>query len=222
MSHAISGLYPLLRIELPGIPEPVLVEGVAQTVQDFLTKSEAWKHTTATLLDWTTALPFPALAAPTELPAGTRLHRIDIVKYAVDGISLRTLTFKTRQQLDGIMSNWEVDTSTTPRYWTLDGPDNPRIVPAATEDKLGSLLVRSVVTAAEGLSTLPDKLMHEFEDVIRAGVLARLMKIPGKDWTNLKLAASNASLYKAGWIKARSSAQSDFGHVARETSYGGI
>ena len=222
MPHAIDTLYPFLRVELPGIPEPLLVSAVAKTVNDFLRMSEVWKYTTPTLLDWTTALVFPAINVGTEIPAETRATRIDTVKYAPDGVSLREVPFKTRQQLDNIYSDWEVKTGNTPLYWTYDGPGVPRIVPIAVANVLATIQIRTVLGSTESLVNLPDFIMHEFEDTIREGVLARLMKIPGKDWTNLTAAAAYASLFKAGYTKAKSRAQAEFGQPARETSYGGL
>jgi hypothetical protein len=221
MAHAIADMYPFIRAELPGIPEPLLVAATADTVDDFLSKSEIWKYTSPILLDWTTALVFPALAVGTDIPTGTRVVRIDTVKFANDGTSFRSLAFKTRQQLDSIYSDWEVKTASTPDYWTYDGPDTPRIVPAAVADVTGSLQVRSII-ASQGLATLPEFIMHEYEDDIRMGTLARLMKIPGKDWTNFALASSYASLFRAGHMNAKSRAQADFGQPCRETTYGGL
>lgn len=222
MPHAIDTMYPFLRVELPGIPEPLLVSAVAKTVNEFLRLSEVWKYTSPILLDWTTALVFPTLVLGTDIPLETRVVRTDTVKFANDSSSFRAVPFKTRQQLDEIYSDWEVKTGSEPLYWTNDGPGSPRIFPIADNDILASLQVRSVISATESLVTLPDFVMHEYEDDIRNGVLARLMKIPGKDWTNLRAASAYSSLFLAGWKKAKSRAEADFGQPARETSYGGL
>lgn len=222
MPVAISSLYNALRIELPGIPEPVLVDGVRKAVQEFFKKSEAWRYTVPGLLNWTTALTFPALAAGTEIPTGTRVTRVDEVKYANDGISLKPIPFKTRQQLDGDYPDWEVKTGNSPLRWTNDNDYAPRIIPIADADVNGSLKVRAIIAPIDALTDLPDFLYYEFEDDFKNGALARLMKIPGKDWTNLTAAAAYASLFKAGVIKANSRANAEFGQPCRETSYGGL
>lgn len=224
MAHTIAELYPYIRVELPGIPEPLLVGAVNQTISEFLSKSEMWRYTTPGLLDWTTALGFPALGAGAQLPPNGRLVRVDSVKFADDGVSLRTVPFKTRQQLDEIYSDWEVKTGNAPLYWTNDGPGNPRIIPIADADVTGSLKVRSVVSILTDSppTALDDWLMHEFEEDFRHGTLARLMKIPGKDWTDLKGASAYALLFKAAIRKAKSRADAEFGQPCRETSYGGL
>ena len=224
MAVTVDQLYNTLRVELPGIPEPVLVEGVLKTVQDFFKRSEAWRHTVDSLLDWTEALVFPALVQASELPANTRVVRVDLVKYGSDGTSLKKVLFRTRQQLDDEYSDWEVKIGSTPLRWTNDGAGaaDPRIIPIAVADVLGSLQVRVIVTPDNNLVDLPDFLYFEFEDDFKNGTLARLMKIPGKDWTDFAGASAYASLYKAGWVRAKSRAQAGYGQPSRETSYGGI
>jgi hypothetical protein len=222
MAHPISSLYPFLRVELPGIPEPLLVSAVDKVIDEFLKKSELWKHTSPILLDWETTQTFPTLVAGTDIPTGARVVRIDTVKYASDGVNLLEIPFKTRQQLDGIFSNWEVKTGTAPLYWTYDGPETPRIIPIATANVLGSLQVRSIISSDQTTVVLPDWIVHEYEEVLKVGVLSMLMKIPGKDWTDLASAGAYAMLFKDGINKARSRANADYGQPCRETSYGGI
>ncbi len=79
-----------------------------------------------------------------------------------------------------------------------------------------------IITPTDALTTLPDFLFFEFEDDFRNGTLARLMKIPGKDWTNMSAASGYASLFTAGIMKAKSRAKVEFGQPQLSTSYGGI
>ena len=55
MAVALNTLHKFLRIELPGVIEPALEDAVAKTVQEFFKRSEAWRYTVPTLLNWTTA-----------------------------------------------------------------------------------------------------------------------------------------------------------------------
>lgn len=223
MTVAVDTLYNTVRVEVPGIPEPLLVEGVRKAIQEFFKESEAWRYVIPGVLDWTTALTFPAMAAGTEIPVGTRVTRVDDVKYASDGTSLQKIAFRTPQQLDDEFSNWEVLTGSGPLRWTNDGAgDAPRIVPIATANVTGSLKVRVILAPINALVLLPDFLYYEFEDDFKNGALARLMKIPGKDWTNFAAASAYASLFKAGYVKAKSRANAEYGQPSRETSYGGI
>ena len=222
MAVAINTLHKFVRVELPGIPEPVLNDGVEKAIQQFFKESESWRHTVPGLLNWTTAAVFPALNAGTEIPTGTRLVRVDNVKYASDGTNLQKVEFMTRQQLDSDYPDWEVKTGNEPLRWTNQGDGTPLIVPIATADVNNSLKVRAIIAPDDSLTELPDFLYYEFEDDFKNGALARLMKIPGKDWTNLSASAAYASLFKAGITKAKSRANAEFGQPVREVQYGGI
>lgn len=223
MAQVITDLLPQLRIELPGIPEPVLVDGLHAALDDFLKQSEVWKFSVATILNWTTALSFPALGAATEIPASTRVVRIDTVKYGVGGTNLKPVPFKTRDQLDSELPDWEVRTGSSPDVWTNNGPGVPQIVPIADADVLGSLQIRVILSALDQSVTVPTFIIAEFADEIRYGTLARLMKIPGKDWTSLSAASSYKALFNVGVKKAKSRSEAEYGQpVSREMAYGGI
>lgn len=223
MAHTVQELYPFLRIELPGILEPALQAGVYEAVDEFLRESDVWRYTIPTLLDWETTQTFPDILEAVEIPANSRVVRIDIVKYASDGINLKTVPFSTRQQLDGEFPNWEVRTGNSPARWTYDGPGTPRLVPIATANVLGSIQVRVILSADRETFVLPSYLVHEYGDAIKWGALARLMKIPGKDWTNEGGAAVYASLFEKAKKKAKSRSEAEYGQPSgRYMSYGGI
>ncbi len=220
---AIANVYPKVRIEAPGVPEPLLADVVADAMRDFFRDSEAWRHTVPLLLDWTTTQTFPDLVAGTELPADTRLKRVDEVKYANDGQNLKPVPFKTRQQLDGLYPNWEVRTGTHPNCWTNDGnAATPRIVPIANADVTGSVQVRAIVVPTATMTDVPDYFYDEFHDLWRFGALARLLKMPGKDWTNEPLAGYYANLERDGVREAKSKAKAEYGQPDRTMTYGGI
>ena len=221
----LASLNKFIRIELPGIPELVLDDAVLRATQDFFSRSESWRHSLAApLLDWTEALVFPAMDEGTELPADTRIVRIDTVKYSSDGTNLKTVPFSTRQQLDREFPNWEVRTGNSPQRWTHDPtPDMPRIIPIATADVLTSLQVRVMRAPNDAATTIPDFLYTEFQDDLITGTLARLMKIPGKDWTNMRGAAAYSATFEGGIQKAMSRANAEFGQPNhRQMSYGGL
>lgn len=220
---AVTELYPRVQLEAPGCPIPLVRDVVYEAMQDFFSESECWRHTTSTLLDWTTAATFPTLAAGTELPTATRIKRIDMLKFASDGTNLKEVPFKTRQQLDLEWANWEVDTGSSPQAWTNDGIGaQPRIVPVAAANVTGSLQVRSIVVPTSTMTDLPDYWFDEFDDVIRAGALAILLVMPGRDWTNEPLGTYYMSKYADGIKKAKSRAEAEFGQPNRIMSYGGI
>ena len=164
MAHTIQDLYPLIRLEAPGLPEPVLQQEVQDAIDNFLAESEAWKYSIPGLLDWTTAADFPTISAGTEIPTGTRVVRFDLVKFASDGSNLKIVPFKTRQQLDSEYPDWEVRTGNTPLAWTMNGVFEPKIIPTASADVLGSLSVRVILGSDRAVTSIPEFILHEFGD----------------------------------------------------------
>lgn len=221
---AVSNVYPKVRIEAPGVPEPLLADVVGDAMRDFFRESEVWRHTTSTLLDWTIAEAFPTLTQGVELPADTRLKRVDVVKYGTGGETLRPLDFRTRQDWDCQISNWEQKTSTSPYGWTNDPHGAaPRIVPGAVETQTGVLQVRSIVVPTSALTDIDAYFYDEFHDLWRFGALARLLKMPERDWTNIHMAAFYEGKEKEGIKLAKSRAQAEFGQPNQRTmAYGGL
>lgn len=222
MAHTIEDLYPLIRLEAPGLPEPVLQQEVQDALDNFLADSEAWKYSVPGLLDWTTAADFPTLTPGTEIPLGTRVVRYDLVKYASDGTNLKVVPFKSRQQLDREYPDWEVRTGTNPVAWTMNGVFEPRIIPTAAANVLSSLVVRVVLGTDRAAASIPEFILHEFGDFVQWGVLAKVLMLPGKDWTNQAAAAMYKVKYNDAVMKAKSRAQADYGQPDRTMSYGGI
>jgi hypothetical protein len=223
MAHAISDLYPLIRLECPGIPEPILQAEVQDSIDSFLADSEAWKYTIPTVLDWETTQKFPTITVGVDIPANTRVVRYDTVKFANDGTSFREVPFRTRQQLDGEYSDWEVRTGNTPLVWTVNGLFAPLIVPIATQNVLSSLIIRVVLGTDRAVTVLPEFLIHEFGDVIQYDVLSKLLLLPGKDWTNVPSGLMYKRMYDDQIPKIKSRAQADYGQPnSRIMAYGGI
>lgn len=221
---ALTAVYPKVRIEAPGAPEPLIEDVVADALRDFFRDSECWRHTTTTLLDWSVGVDFPTLTQGVELPANTRLKRIDVVKYGTGGETLRELPFRTRQDWDCTVSNWEQKTATSPYGWTNDPHGAaPRIVPGADATQSGVLQVRSIVVPTSSLTDIDDYFYDEFHDLWRFGALARLLKMPGRDWTNPAMAAFYEAKEEEGVKMAKSRAQAEFGQpTQRIMAYGGI
>ena len=77
-------------------------------------------------------------------------------------------------------------------------------------------------TAADGRLGVPEELALEFSEDWAHGALAKLLKIPGKDWTNLPLAVAYSDIFEQDIMKAKSRAGADFGRPRRRVRYGGL
>lgn len=226
MSVAISTLLPEIRVELPGVPVPILNAALYRVIRQFFWESEVWKYTYDNGVDWianTRAITAPV--AGTDIPSKCVVKRVDTVFYDADGTSWDDeIPFKTRDELDRSNPDWYTETGSSPSAWTHGNNGSAIIIPQTTSTVTDGLLVRAVVAPVFTVTTdtLPDFLYYEYEEILKAGVLAQLMKQPHKDWSNPEMAAFYMTGYMAGVNKAKSRAQADFGQPKDVMSYGGI
>lgn len=226
MSVAIGTMLPELRVELTGIPVPILNAALFRVIRQFFWESEAWKYTYDNGLDWT--LNQLAISSPTpgtDIPAKCVVKRVDTILYDSDGASWDSrIPFATRDELDRDTPDWATVTGTSPTAWTHGNDGAAIIVPQVAATVTTALLIRSVIAPIFTVvgDTLPDFLYYEFEETIKAGVLAQLMKQPGKDWSNPQMAIFYGAAATTGLKKAKSRAQADFGQPKDAMAYGGI
>lgn len=211
-----------VRTELPGVPVPVLFFNYAEAVRTHLARSLAWQHNCPSLLDLNAATAFPTLVAPTDIPTNTYVVEPVKIKW-LDGT---TLPFMTRDQLDETDSNWEATTASTADNWTITGPGAFRIYPLLSESVTDAIRLRvalaPIVGVALSATAIPEELAREFSAAWSRGALSRLMKIPGKDWTDVKLAGSYDALFEEDIKAAKSRAAADYGRPRRTVQYGGL
>jgi hypothetical protein len=226
MTVAIGTMLPEIRVELPGIPTPILNAALYRVIRQFFWDSEAWKYTYDNGLDWTiSTIDLPLPTAGLDIPAKCVVKRVDTVMYDSGGTSWdQEVPFKTRDELDRLNRDWYTETGSSPSYWTHGNDGAAIVVPIASATVSTAFLIRSVIAPVFTVvtDTLPDFLYYEFEEAIKSGVLAQCMKIPGKDWTDMNAAQFYAQGYIAGTEKAKSRAQADFGQPKDTMAYGGI
>jgi hypothetical protein len=213
-----------VRSELPGVPQPLVLYHYAETVRDFCTRTKAWNYSIEGGLDLDADTAWPTITPGTHIPDATYIVEPTRAKWS-DGCEI---TFKTRDQLDRIDGDWEQAVGSSPQYWTVTGPKAWRIYPLLTEDTVGQLYIRAALAptfvtseAQTSRGGMPEELVNEFQDIWSYGTMARLMKIPGKDWSNDGHASAYSVQYENGIKTAKSRAAADFGRPHRTVQYGG-
>jgi hypothetical protein len=207
-----------VRAELPGVPLPLLLLNYAESVREFTARSLAWQYNVDSLLDLAADTAWPTVTPGTHIPTDTYTVQPVKVKWS-DG---SVIPFRTRDQLDEINSTWEADTSAEPDYWTITSPGVFRVVPLLLATQTAVIRLRLAIAPIAGAVAIPEELVNEFQGAWKNGTLARLLKIPGKDWTNLQLAASYKMLFDTDITEAKSRAAADYGRPHRTVVYGGL
>jgi hypothetical protein len=226
MAVAIGTMLPEVRVELPGIPTPILNAALYRVLRQFFWETEVWKYTYDNGLDWTlNQLALESPVAGTDIPAKCVVKRVDQIKYNSDGVAWDTeVPFLTRDELDRTRPKWNTDLGSSPTSWTHGNDGAAYIIPQVAATVTTSLLVRAAIAPVFTLitDTLPDLLYYEFEEFFKAGILAQLMKQPGKDWSNPQMSIFYGNAFAAGVIKAASRGQADFGQPKDAMAYGGL
>lgn len=208
-----------VRSEVPGVPEPILTYRYAQAVKEFLQLSEAWRVTLPATYDFVDGEDFPDVSA--DLPVGAYVIRPLSVRWVVG--SSCSLPFIPRDQLERAETDWESLVDGTPRGWTITQPGKFRMFPLATTTVPDAIRLRVAlgITVPAAVS-LPEELMREWDNAFAAGALMNLLKMPGKDWTDLKLAGAYGEQFLDYVTQARARAAADYGQPVRTVRYGGI
>lgn len=220
---AFEDLFWQVRSELPGVPFPLIFLNYASAVREHLSRALAWQYNVPGLLDLAASTAFPTIVVGTDIPTGTYIVQPVRIKW-LDGTDI---CFKTRDQLDDIDATWESRTGSSPSYWTITSPGTWALVPMLTDPTTDSLRVRVALaplvtgsgTAATGV---PEFLANEYQAAWANGALARLFKIPGKDWSNSALGSKYGADFENDIAKAKSRAAADYGRPHRTVQYGGL
>lgn len=213
-----ADLYWQVRSEVPGVPTPILYNHFAEAVREFFVRSLAWQHNCPNALNLAASTAFPTLITGTDIPTASQVVQPTRIKWS-DGTFI---PFKTRDQMDEIDAKWEQTTGSTSSYWTITGPGSFRLYPLLTALATARIYLRVALAPTVAGGAVPDALVYEFQDAWTHGALARLLRIPGKDWTNPNLAATYMQMYDADIKLAKSRAAADFGRPHRTVEYGGL
>lgn len=180
-----------------------------------------------------------------------RIKRVDMLRYFVeadieneDG---EEICFKTEHQLQRVDWHWRDRTGSRPLYYTRndelvveDGVISQhtiRLYPLPVADAIGEVRARVVVitdvVSGGMLSTtdantdgqipiLPDRIFYAWRYGIVCGALAQLYMIPGKDWTDPKMAAPHMAKFEEVIAMAQSRADRDYNNAELLVQYGGL
>lgn len=84
---------------------------------------------------------------------------------------------------------------------------------AAVQDDPGAIVLRVSTRPTRLANTFDDVLLNDYSDAIGAGVVARLMMMPGQTFSNAALAGSYQAMYITARTDARIRADKSFGQA---------
>ena len=109
-------------------------------------------------------------------------------------------------QLAQMYFNWQT-ISGPPQYYFCETTDSFRLVPVPAEAPDDTIQPRVVLTPSRACSGISEDWIYDgWVNVLAAGTLARLMRMPGKPWTDLQRAVIYQDQFRSGMTAARSQA----------------
>lgn len=150
-----------------------------------------------------------------EPPSGTSVQKILWVTHL--GKDVEPITSALLEQR---MPKWRESTG-VPKYYIQQGSALFWMAPVPTSTTVSSTIVRAVLKPTHTSTACDDDVMNDYRDSIINGALFRILRIPNKDWTDLRGAQVYANLFAESVVSAERRARGADTGVARKVNYGG-
>lgn len=191
--------------EVPGVTRQLAERAIIDTTRDFCDRTEAWQDTESDV---------PIVSGKTQytftLPPDSELVRVMAVT-----TSNGTVPVVTLYEMDTQHYSWRTVEGDVVRA-VIPSPTGFVVFPIPTADSTLTILraLRPTVDAA----TIPD-LVLRYRSCVVDGVVARLLRMADKPWTDFNMAAYKDAMYLRGVGEARSEVGRGFGkRVTRLTN----
>lgn len=209
----LDELTPSIAAHAPDAPGPVIQRFLLDAAREFCRGSTFWREDLG-LLDIYADEPTFAMA----LPAKSKV--VDVISVTYNGVN--DVVPKTPKQLDVLQPGWRTLTGSVPKYYYRSGVADVRIIPMI--GAIASEIVQVTVALMPALdaTTIDDKIADDYTDALTYGTLARVFRVPKKDWTDFKLAEYYRAMFQDMIDQAKSRADAARGlGVVRVSKYGG-
>lgn len=209
----IDSLIPRVTVHVYNAPANFIRQAMLETTREFCREAEFWRED-LTAEDTVADQHTYALT----LPADSEIVDFEDVYYSTK----RSLKPKTGAQLNRINEQWRTQTGEPYYYMRVDNA-SVRLVYIPTEAETGAIQARAILQPAFTATTIDDKILNDYDEAIINGTLYRILRAPGKVWTDLQLATFHQQLYlsKLDEAKSRGTDERSKG-IARTVKYGGL
>ena len=152
-----------------------------------------------------------------EPPSSTTVHRIIWMTY--DGEDLEAITNALLEQRKPKW--WQSGYEGRPEYFVKQSPSLFYVAPVPNETKVNGLLLRVALKPTHTSSSCEDDIVNDYRDTIINGTIYRLLRLPGREWTDYTGAQIYGSLFLEGIASASEIGKQSASRVARKVRYSG-
>jgi hypothetical protein len=176
---------PLVIPHLPGCPNASIKTYLALTAREFFEKTYLWQ-------DDIDAIYLAPNQVEYDLDAHAEVEDVLAVvldKEQLDRTEFRLIPFERRDEIG------------SPRMYWIHADRTIRVFP--TPDKRAVMKVSAVLKPARNAAGVEDWIYDTWADTLVNGVISRLAIMPGKEWTDVNLAAMHKALFEQAVVKTR-------------------
>ena len=185
----------------PGVPIPTAERAVLHALREFCTISAYWREDQT----FTTVTGASGTGEYTvTLAAGSDMASLLIpITHKNNPVYLKNEVWLTENHA----KDWRTRTGEQAKYFTMSAPTIVRLVPYPTIAVVGDLRITKILWPTL-TSPLIDDIVLDYAEEISKGASARLMMMPGQQWTDERglRAASLMLAFKEGCDDAKSKA----------------
>ena len=153
-----------------------------------------------------------------EAPTGTTVHKIMWVTF--EGNDLEPVSTTVLEQRK---PKWrETGYTGTPDLYVHQSTNTVWLVPVPNTTSSGSTIVRAQMKPTHTSTGCDEQIMNEHRDAVVNGALFRLLRMPGRDWSDISGAQIYGGLFGEAVVNAERRARHADEGVVWRVNYGGI
>ena len=195
---------------VPGCPDTLIENNIRAAVVELCDKASVYQAE----LDPVTTVS-GLFEYDLEPPSGTSVRKILWATHQGKDLEPTTTTL-----LEQRLPKWR-EYSGVPEYFIQQNSATFILAPIPSVTIVGSTIVRAVLRPTHTSTSCDNDVMNDYRDTIINGALFRLLRIPNKDWSDMKGAAVYGELFSRGVDDAERRARNADTAIHRSVKYGG-
>jgi hypothetical protein len=210
MAITYESLLPEILPMVPGCPDTLIENNIRAAVVELCDKASVYQAE----LDPVTTVS-GLFEYDLEPPSGTSVRKILWATHQGKDLEPTTTTL-----LEQRLPKWRED-SGLPEYFIQQNSATFILAPIPSVTVVGSTIIRAVLRPTHTSTACDNDVMNDYRDTIINGALFRLLRIPNKDWSDMKGAAVYGELFSRGVDDAERRARNADTAIHRSVKYGG-
>lgn len=207
-----ESLFPEIIASVPGASDALIKSSIRSALVELCEKTDVYQLE----LDPITTVK-NVFEYDLEPPTDTVVHKILWMTY--DGDDLEATTSPLLEQRK---PKWRQDGyQGTPEFFVKQSQTLFYLAPVPNTTKTDAILLRAVLKPTFSSSSCSDDIMNDYRDTIVNGTLARMLRMPGRDFTDYTGAGVYTSLYQQGLLDAEQRGRQTEARVSRKVRYSG-